>query len=237
MEVFVVPAGRVVGPGHFKAGADRVVALTGAETVRPPQTLFCKVCILRAWAVVAVGGGTVGFTEGVAASDQGHGLFAIHRHALECLADVPCRGERIRVAVRALRIHINEAHLHGGQRFFQLTVSVVALVAQPGGFRTPEDIVVWFPCIDSAAAEAEGRQPHRFESDIAGEDNKVTPGDIAAVLLLDRPHQPASLVEVRIVRPAVQWCKTLLGSTGAPTTVVDAVRARSVPAIRITRGP
>ena len=45
----------------------------------------------------------VGLAEGVAAGDQGDGLLVVHRHAGEGLADVAGRGERIGVAVRALR--------------------------------------------------------------------------------------------------------------------------------------
>ena len=58
-------------------------------------------------------GGAVGLAEGVAAGDQRHGLLVIHGHAAERLADVPGRGERIRFAVGAFRIHVDQAHLHG----------------------------------------------------------------------------------------------------------------------------
>ena len=46
--------------------------------------------------------GAVGLAEGVAAGDERDGLLVVHRHAREGLADVPGRGERIRLAVRAL---------------------------------------------------------------------------------------------------------------------------------------
>ena len=55
--------------------------------------------------------------EGVAAGDQRDGLFVIHRHAREGLADIARRGDRVRVAVRAFRIHIDQAHLHGARGF------------------------------------------------------------------------------------------------------------------------
>jgi hypothetical protein len=41
----------------------------------------------------------MGLAEGVAAGDQGDGLFVVHRHAGEGLADVARRGEGIGVAV------------------------------------------------------------------------------------------------------------------------------------------
>ena len=60
--------------------------------------------------------GAVALAEGVAAGDERDGLLVVHRHARERLADV-ARGElRIGVAVRALGVHVDEAHLHGAER-------------------------------------------------------------------------------------------------------------------------
>ena len=56
----------------------------------------------------------------------------------ERLADVARRGERIRVAVRALGVHVDEAHLHRTERTRELAVAAVALVAEPRVLRTPE---------------------------------------------------------------------------------------------------
>jgi hypothetical protein len=36
-----------------------------------------------------------------------------------------------RVAVRALRVDVDQAHLHGGQRVVELALAGVALVAEP----------------------------------------------------------------------------------------------------------
>jgi hypothetical protein len=44
---------------------------------------------------------------------------------------------------------------------------------------------------------------------VAGEDHQVGPGDLVAVFLLDRPQQAARLVEVAVVRPAVERRKAL----------------------------
>src|SRR5215471_3479164 len=43
------------------------------------------------------------------------------------------------------------------------------------------------------------------------------------------PQETARLVEIRVVRPAVQWRNTLLAGAGAAAAVGDAVRARAVP--------
>ena len=64
---------------------------------------------------------------------------------------------------------------------------------------------------------------------VAGQDQQVGPGDLLAVLLLDRPEQPARLVEVRVVRPAIQRSEALLAFAAAAAPVGDAVGAGGVP--------
>jgi len=139
------------------------------------------------------------------------------------------RGERVRVAVRALRVDIDEAHLDRGQRLLQLAVAAVALVVEPGGLGPPVDVVVWLPFVHAAAAEAEGLEAHGLQGNVAGEDHQVAPRELLAVLLLDRPHQPAGLVQADVVRPAVDRRETLLTGSGAAAAVVDPVGAREVP--------
>jgi hypothetical protein len=75
--------------------------------------------------------GAVHLAEGVAAGDQRDGLLVVHRHAGERLADVAGRRERVGVAVGALRVDVDQAHLHGAERVLQLAVAAVALVAEP----------------------------------------------------------------------------------------------------------
>ena len=137
-------------------------------------------------------------------------------------------GDRIRVAVRPFRIHVDEAHLHGAEGIRQLAVAAVALVTEPRGFRSPVD-VFRLPDVLAAAGEAERLEPHRLEGDVAGEDHQVGPRDLAAVLLLDRPQQPARLVEVGVVGPAAERRKAQLPGARAAAAVVDAVGARGVP--------
>jgi len=55
------------------------------------------------------------------------------------------------------------------------------------------------------------------------------PGDFPAVFLFDRPQEPARLVEVHVVRPAIDGRKTLLAASTAAPPIADAVRARAVP--------
>ena len=59
--------------------------------------------------------------------------------------------------------------------------------------------------------------------------NEIGPGEFAAVFLLDRPQQPARLVEVGVVRPGIERREALLAGAGAAAAVGDAVGAGAVP--------
>ena len=171
----------------------------------------------------------MGLAECVAAGDERDSLLVVHRHALERLADVLGRCERIRLAVRPFRIDVDQAHLHRAERMLELAVAEVALVRKPLAFRTPVDRIVRLPGVHPAAAETERLEAHGLEGDIAGQDQEVAPGDFPAVFLLDRPQEPTRLVEARVVRPAVEGRKALLAISGAAAAVVNAVGAGAVP--------
>ena len=167
--------------------------------------------------------------ERVAADDERDRLLVVHRHAAEGLADVPAGGQRIRVAVGPLRVHVDQAHLHGAERIGELPVAAVALVSEPRVLGAPEHLV-GLPDVLAPEAEAERLEPHRLDGAVAGEDEQIGPGDLPAVLLLDRPEQPARLVEVRVVGPTVERSEALRAFAATAAAVGDAVRARGVPA-------
>src|SRR5207245_11081842 len=85
------------------------------------------------------------------------------------------------------------------------------------------------PDVGSPEAEAERLEPHRLIGNVAGEDDQIGPGDLAAVLLLDRPEQPARLVEARVVGPTVEGGKALRTLAATTPAVGDAVRTCGVP--------
>ena len=146
----------------------------------------------------------------------------------EGLSNVPGGSQRIRVAVGPLRVHVDQAHLHGAERIGELPVAAVALVSEPRVLRAPEDLV-GLPDVLSPEAEAERLEPHRFQGDVAGEDDQIGPGDLSAVLLLDRPEQPARLVEAGVVGPTVEGGEALSAFASAAPAIGDAVRAGGVP--------
>ena len=172
--------------------------------------------------------GAVGLAEGVAAGDEGDGLLVVHRHPAEGLADVDGGGHRIGVAVRALGVDVDEAHLHGAERAGEVAVAAVALVAQPGVLGAPEDLLR-LPDVLPTEREAEGLEAHRLEGDVAGQHEQVGPGDFLAVLLLDGPQEAPGLVEVAVVGPAVERREALAAVAATAAAVFDAVGAGLVP--------
>jgi len=114
-------------------------------------------------------------------------------------------------------------------RILEIPVAGVALVTEPGLFLAPVDGLVRLPDIRAPSAEAEGLEAHRLERDVAGKNQEVGPGNLAAVLLLDRPEQSAGLIEVHVVRPGVERREALLTVPGTPAAIADAVGARGVP--------
>src|SRR5262249_43676117 len=121
-----------------------------------------------------------------------------------------------------------ETHLDRTEWFGELTLAAVTFVAEPCALGTPIQFF-GLPDIGAAAGKTERLEAHRPEGDVAGENPQVAPGDFAAVLRLDRPQQPARLVEIRVVRPAIEGREALLAGAGAAAAVGDAVSARAVP--------
>ena len=73
----------------------------------------------------------MGFAKRAPAGDERDRLFVVHRQACEGLTNAAGRGGRIRLAVRTLRIDVDQAHLNGCERILKLPVAAVALVRQP----------------------------------------------------------------------------------------------------------
>jgi len=228
VEEVVVPLGRRLGPGHFEAAADGIATLAGAVLALPAKTLILDRGCVRRRADQRGVARAVGLAEGVAAGDQRHGFLVVHRHAEERLTDVLGRRHWIRCAVRPFRVDVDQAHLHGRQRLREFAFAAVALVAEPGAFRPPEQFPR-LPFVGAAAGVTEGLEPHRFQRGVAREHIEVCPGNLAAVFLLDRPQQTARAIEQHVVRPRIQRRETLLAAAGAAAPVSDAIGAGAMP--------
>ena len=180
LEEVVAPLRRRAGPCDFQAAADRVAAYACVKAAHPAEALLLDACGFRHGTDVRWIAGTVGFAEGVTAGDERNRLFVVHRHASEGLADIPRRSDRIRLAVGTFRIDVNQTHLHGSERIFEIAVSGVAIVSQPGAFRSPVDVFFRFPDVLTPAGETEGLESHRLQSDVAGENHQSRPRRVSA---------------------------------------------------------
>ncbi len=231
LEEGVVPLGGRRGPRALEAAGDGVGAVAGAVAVLPAQAHLLDGGTLGLRADVLVGiGGAVHLAERVATDGQGGGLDVVHGHAAEGLADVEGRLLRVGLTVGALGVDVDQTHLDRGEGVLEArAVTGVALVAQPGLLGAPVHVLLGLPRVDAAAGEAPGRQTHVLDGDVAGEHDQVGPGQLAAVLLLDRPDQTACLVEAGVVRPAVERSEALHAGAGAAASVLLAVGARGVP--------
>ena len=171
----------------------------------------------------------MGLAEAMAAGNESHGLFIVHRHARESFADVAGCGNRVGPAVGTLRVHVDQAHLHGGERVFEVALPGVALVFKPFAFRAPVDMLLRLPDIGAAATETESLEAHRLQRAVSGENQQVRPGNFVSIFLLDRPQQAARLIEVGVVWPAVEGGETLLAGTGATAAIGGAIGAGAMP--------
>ncbi len=228
VQVAVVPPGRLGGPGALEPTGERVGALAAAVCVAPAEALLLDGAGLGFRTDVPGIDSAMTLAERVAADDERYRLLVVHRHAPECLANVPGGGHRIRVAVGALRIDVDQSHLDGTEGSGEFPVAAVALISEPGVLGPPEDFL-GFPDILSPETEPERLEAHGFHGAVAGEDQKVGPGDFLAVLLLDRPEQTARLVEACVVRPTVEGGEALSARAATAPAVVDPVRSRGVP--------
>src|SRR5215471_1964100 len=129
----------------------------------------------------------MGFAKGVAAGNQGNGLLVIHGHAAKRFLYVPGCSEGIRFTVGPLRIHVDQAHLHGAERLIELSVAGVTLIAKPRLLRPPVNVDLWLKDVLAPTGETKRLESHRLEGTVPGEDHEIAPRDFPAVLMLDGP--------------------------------------------------
>src|SRR5207247_2175227 len=95
LEEVVTPFRRRLRPGDLRTTNDRIGAFAGTEPALPAEALLLDRSGFRFRTDQRGIAGAVSFAEGVAAGNQRDRLLVVHRHAAECLANVPGCGERI----------------------------------------------------------------------------------------------------------------------------------------------
>src|SRR5690606_15561921 len=200
----------------------------GAKGALPPEAHLLDRGGCGIGTYVLRGAGAVRLTKGVATGDERDRLLVGHPHSGKGLADLLSRSQGIRLAVGALGVDVDEAHLSGRQGAFELAV-FLTLVAEPLSLFAPVNVLLRLPDVLAAASKPDELDSHRLQGNVAREDHEVSPGDLLAVLLFNRPKQAARLVQVDVVGPAVERGKALAAALGAPAAVAGAVGARAVP--------
>mmetsp|Transcript_19631 Transcript_19631/g.52085 ORF Transcript_19631/g.52085 Transcript_19631/m.52085 type:complete len:291 (+) Transcript_19631:1529-2401(+) len=177
--------------------------------------------------VLAARSRAVALPERVATGDEGDRLFVIHRHPAERLPDMPRRQQRVRNAVRALGIHVDQRLHDGRQRLLQ----VLRRLGQPfeGVGGAPVHVVLAAPAVDPAPHEPEGLEAHVLHSHVAHEHQKIGPRKLLPVLLLDRPQETARLVQVAVVVPGIQGIEAHVSAVRPPTAIRGPIRSGLVP--------
>ncbi len=160
VQIAHVPFGRFRLPCTFDATGDRVAAFAAAEAALPAEALFLDAGGFGLRTHMRRRAGAVTFAEGVSSSDERDSFLVVHRHAPESLADVTARSDRIRVAVRPFRVHVDQAHLNGGERIFEFPVTGIALVAEPLALGPPVNVLLRLPDILTPTAKAKGLESH-----------------------------------------------------------------------------
>ena len=233
LQVAVVPLGRGMGPDDLQAAGERVVADTGAGVAVGPAEAHLVQRSRRGLGAHQVGVAVaMGLAERMAADDQSRGLDIVHRHPAERLADIDGRGHRIRLTLGPFGIDVDQAHHGRTERILEfgaVAACVAVLRAQPLGLGAPVDVLFRLPVIGAAERKAGRLEAHRLQRAVAGEDDQIRPRQLLAVLLLDRPQEPARLVQARVIRPAVQGREPLHAPTTAAAAVLHAVGTGGVP--------
>src|SRR3984885_4540814 len=99
-EEVVAPLRGRRGPYDFQSAADSVTTMTFAKLILPSQALIFNVGAFRFVAHIISGNScAMGFAEGVTAGNERNSFLVIHRHAAERFADIPRRGNRIRLSI------------------------------------------------------------------------------------------------------------------------------------------
>src|SRR6187402_1440366 len=164
----VAPLRWRLAPGHFETAGDRVGTLAGTKAALPAEALLLEAGCLAVRTDELRVTRAVRLTETVAAGDQRHRFFVVHRHAREGLSDVAGRRDGVGIAIRALGVHVDEAHLHRSQRILEVAFAGVTPVIEPGFLGAPVHVLIRLPNVFATAAEAEGLEAHRFERDVPG---------------------------------------------------------------------
>ena len=235
-EVVLTPRRGRVDPRSFDAAGDGMLAdaamFCAAEPAEAKRAEIAARWRLAKQRSIAV---AVRLAKGVPASGERHGFFRIHSHAQEGRLHVTRRKQRIGIAAGTFRIDVDQTHLYRCERSVEFVKAALRVdpslhaFVDPLVLVAPVDVLFGFIDVGAAGSETEHRAAHRFDCNIAGENEQVGPADRLTILLLDRPQQAPGLVKIAVVRPRIERSEALLPGIGAPPPVTGAIGAGCVP--------
>ena len=115
-EEVIAPFRRRLRPRDFRATRDCIRAEADTVPALPAETLVFDDGAFRLRTDQRRIAGAVCLAEAVAARNQRNGLFVVHCHPAEGLANVARCRHGIRLAVRSFRIDVDKSHLYSAER-------------------------------------------------------------------------------------------------------------------------
>lgn len=186
-------------PDNLKTTGESVISVTSAKGVLPSKALLLKRSGVGLRADIRARLGTVGLAKGVATGNQSNGFLIIHTHSAKGLTDIQSRGLGVRGTVGTAGINVDETHADSSKRALELrrtcgevraavvSNNVVSISGEHVLLGTPVDALIGLVGILTAEAKAVRGEAHVLHGSVTGKDEQISPGESAAILLLDGP--------------------------------------------------
>ena len=173
LEIAVIKLSRLSRPSTFEAASHGIATDATGLMIIPAETLFVQFGRFWLWTKVFGTAITVALAHCVTTSCEGSCLFIVHGHSGKGLPDVGGGFERVRLAVDALRVDVDEPHLHSRERVIHcLRLFHIAITHITGGkpllLGSPIRIFFRVPNIGTTITKAKGFQPHRLIGHVTG---------------------------------------------------------------------
>ncbi|KIW46969.1 uncharacterized protein PV06_02586 [Exophiala oligosperma] len=120
-EIGVAELVRGLGPDDFQSGGNGVWALARAVLVLPSETLVLHGGSFGLSANVVRRSSTVGLAKAVTSSNQSNSFLVVHGHTTEGGSDVAGSGNRVWDTIRTLWVDVNQTHVGGSKRRFEIS--------------------------------------------------------------------------------------------------------------------
>ena len=161
IEVVVAPLCWLGCPDAFEATRDGVTSVASSHGVDPAKSLRFNWCSFWFWSYVLIRVTcTVSLSKGVTTSNKRDSFFVVHCHACKRFTNVNRSLKWVRVSVRSFWVYVDESHLHCTKWILEVALTGVALVVKPRVFRTPVDVIFWFPDVNTSTSETKCLKAH-----------------------------------------------------------------------------